>query len=135
MSDTPKQSLAVLRRIAEFLEELPADHLDDLAEGRARLTLIPWGSSEPLVPAKKPRKAAQPPATSVNVEDVVARLDAASSREEANVILNPLKVKDLKAVAAALRIPGQAGTKAALIRQIVELTVGARLSADAIRAL
>ena len=135
MSDTPKQSLAVLRRVAEFLEELPAEHLDDLAEGRARLTLIPWGSSEPLAPAKKPRKAAQPPAPTVDVEAVVARLEAASSRDDAQAILNPLKVNDLKAVATALRIPGPASAKAPLIRQIIELTVGARLSGDALRAL
>jgi hypothetical protein len=135
MSDTSKQGLAVLRRVAEFLEELPAEHLDDLAEGRARLTLIPWGSSEPLTPPKKPRKSARSAAPSIDVEATVARLEAASSRDEAQAILTPLKLNDLKAIATAVRITGPAGTKAALIRQIVELTVGARLSGEALRAL
>jgi hypothetical protein len=136
MSDTPKQSLAVLRQIAEFLEGLPPDQVDDLAEGRARLTLIPWGSSVPLVPAKRPtRKAAHPAASTVDATEVAAQVEAATSRDHAQAILNPLKVADLKAVAASLRIAGAAGTKSALIKQMVELTAGARLSGDALRAL
>jgi hypothetical protein len=136
MSDAPKQSLAVLRQIAEFLEALPPDHVDDLAEGRARLTLIPWGSSEPLTPPMKAtRKAAQPAVSKVDVEQIAAKVEAATSRDQAQAILSPLKVADLKAVAVALRVAGAAGTKPALFKQIVELTAGARLSGDALRAL
>jgi hypothetical protein len=135
MNDASKQSIAVLRQIAEFLEGLPPEQVDDLAEGRARLTLIPWGSSEPLMPAKKAaRKAAQPPST-VDAEAVAVQVEAAPSRDLAQTILSPLKVTDLKAVAAALHIAGAPGTKPALIKQIVELTVGARLSGEALRAL
>ena len=136
MNDEPKQSLAVLRQIAEFLEGLPGDQVDDLAEGRARLTLIPWGSSEPLMPARKStRKPAQPAAPTVDAEAIAAQVEAAASRESAQAVLSPLKVADLKAVAAALHVAGPAGTKAALVKQIVELTAGARLSGDALRAL
>jgi hypothetical protein len=136
MSDAPKQSLAVLRQIAEFLEALPQDHVDDLAEGRARLTLIPWGSSEALTPPAKPsRKAAHPAVSQVDVGQIAANVEAATSREQAQAILGPLKVADLKAVAVALRVVGAAGTKSALVKQIVELTAGARLSGDALRAL
>jgi hypothetical protein len=136
VNDEPKQSLAVLRQIAEFLEGLPADQVDDLAEGRARLTLIPWGSSEPLIPAKKAtRRAGRPAASTVDAEAIAAQVEAAASRDLAQAILNPLKVADLKAVAAALHISGPAGTKAPLIKQIVELTAGARLSGEALRAL
>jgi hypothetical protein len=136
VNDLSKQSLAVLRQVAEFLEGLPADQVDDLAEGRARLTLIPWGASAPLLPvsrpARKPREAA--PST-VDIDAVLSTVEAATSREDALTALNPLKVADLKAVAAAMRIGATAGTKAALVKQIVELTVGARLSGDALRAL
>ncbi len=133
MTDTSKQSLAVLQRIAEFLDGLPSDQVDDLAEGRARLTVIPWGSTEPMVPARKAtRKAA---VSTVDATAVADRVQAAISREEAQSVLAPLKVGDLKVVAAALHIPAPAGTKAALTKQIVELTIGARLSGDALRAL
>ncbi|HZM77162.1 MAG TPA: hypothetical protein VFC19_15625 [Candidatus Limnocylindrales bacterium] len=136
MSDVSKQSLAVLRQVSEFLEGLPIEQVNDLAEGRARLTLIPWGSSEPLMPTKKPaRKTAQSSASAVNAEEIAAKAEAAMSREDVQALLNPLKVAEVKAVAAALRVAGPAGTKAALIKQIVELTVGARLSGDALRAL
>jgi len=136
MSDVSKQSLAVLRQVSEFLEGLPIEQVNDLAEGRARMTLIPWGSSEPLMPTKKPaRKAAQPAMSAVNAEEIAAKVEAATSRDEVQAILNPLKVADVRAVAAALRVAGAASTKAALIKQIVELTVGARLSGDALRAL
>jgi hypothetical protein len=71
----------------------------------------------------------------VDATVVAAQVQAASSREAAQAILDPLKVADLKAVAAALRITAPAGTKIPLIKQIVELTAGARLSGDALRAL
>ncbi len=136
MSDVSKQSLAILQQVAEFLEGLPAEHVNDLAERRARLTLIPWGSSDPLVPAKKAvRKASQPAASAVNAEEIALKVEAATSREEVQTTLGPLKVADVKAVAAVLRVAGAASTKPALIKQIVELTVGARLSGDALRAL
>jgi hypothetical protein len=135
MSD-PKQSLAVLRQIAEFLDGLPVDQVDDLAEGRARLTLIPWGSSEPLVPAKRStRSATTPSAPTVDVQAIAAQVESAVNRDEAQSLLGSLKVADLKAIAAALSIAVPAGTKAALIKQIIELAVGARLSGDALRAL
>lgn len=133
MSDTSKQSLAVLRQISEFLEGLPADQVDDLAEGRARLTLIPWGSAAPLIPAKKAtRRTAQ---STVDVEAIANQVEAAVSREAAEAVLQPLKVADLKAVAVVLHIAGPAGTKAPLTKQIVDFAAGARLSGDALRAL
>jgi hypothetical protein len=136
MNDTPKQSLAVLRQVAEFLEGLPADQVDDLAEGRARLTIIPWGSSEPLtLPRTSTRKATQPATTTVDVAAIAAQVEAAASRDLAQALLSPLKVADLKAIATELHIAAAPATKPALIKRIVELTVGARLSGDALRAL
>jgi hypothetical protein len=136
MNDLSKQSLAVLRQVAEFLEGLPADQVDDLAEGRARLTLIPWGTSAPLLPASRPtRKPRDTAPSTVDIDAVLSTVEEATNREDALAALNPLKVADLKAVAATMRIGAPAATKAALVKQIVELTVGARLSGDALRAL
>jgi hypothetical protein len=71
----------------------------------------------------------------VDVDRVVSALESATSRDQASATLNSLKVADLKAVAAGVRVAAPAATKAALVKQIVELTVGARLSGDALRAL
>jgi hypothetical protein len=135
MNDVPKQSLAVLRQIAEFLEALPAEQVDDLAEGRARLTLIPWGSASPLMPAAPTRKAHNTPQSTMDVNLIVSALESAASRDQAVATLNSLKVADLKLVAAEVRVGAPATTKPALVKQIVELTVGARLTGDALRAL
>ncbi|GAA1737160.1 hypothetical protein [Luedemannella helvata] len=136
MSDVAKQTLGVLRRITEFLDYLPQEQVDDLAEGRARLALIPWGANEPAVPAaRKPARAAKA-APSVDVESVRDALAVAASREEAAVILAPFGVAELRVIAGALGIGGVAKTaKAALARQLVDFTVGARLSGAAIRAM
>ena len=45
MSDVSALSLAVLRQVVEFLDGLPEEHIADLAEGRARLTFVPWAGS------------------------------------------------------------------------------------------
>jgi hypothetical protein len=136
VNDVAKQSLAVLRQVAEFLGDLPAEQVADLAEGRARLTLIPWGAAAPIVPparpAPRPRAAAK---STVDVGSVVSTVEAATSRDQASAVLEPLKIADLRAVAGAVHVAAPAGTKVALIKQIVELTAGARLSGDALRAL
>jgi hypothetical protein len=136
MTDVSKQSLAVLRQIAEFLEGLPPEQVDDLAEGRARLAFVPWGSTTPVVPAAKSARPARKAAEStVDAVAIAARIEAAGSRDEVHSLLDPMKIADLKAVAAALRMAAPAATKAPLIKQIVELTAGARLSGDALRSL
>ncbi|GAA1832667.1 hypothetical protein GCM10009682_58930 [Luedemannella flava] len=139
MSDVAKQSLAVLRRITEFLEYLPQDQVDDLAEGRARLTLIPWGSNDPVVPASaKPARVAKSAkaAPIVDVATVKAALDAAASRDEAATVLAPFGVGELRVIAAELGLGGVSKTpKAALAKQLVDFTAGARLSGAAIRGM
>lgn len=57
MSDVSAMSLALLRRVAEFLDDLPADQVADLAEGRALLAYVPLGATEPVA-APGVRKAA-----------------------------------------------------------------------------
>jgi hypothetical protein len=135
MNDVSKQSLGVLRQIADFLETLPPDQVDDLAEGRARLAIIPWGSTAPMVTAAPARRPARTAAPTVDAAATAAQVEAAQSREDAKSLLDPLKLADLTAVAAALHIGSPRRTKPALIKQIVELTAGARLTGDALRAL
>jgi hypothetical protein len=143
-----KLSLAVLQQIADFLRDLPEADLTDVAEGRARLTLIPAGSSEPRVPgarstasrrsATSGRSAASGVSAASAVDmgqarDALARM---SSREEGTRYLSSLGVKELKALAAQLDMRGVSSLKKAdLVDKIVEQTIGYRLNSSAIRQL
>lgn len=135
MSDA-KLSLAVLQRVSEFLADLPVEHLEDLAAGRARLTFIPAGSSAPHAPASARSRAASRSADAdVDVSAHRDALAAMQSRDEGRAYLSRLKVKpDLTALAKLLGV-GASGTKAALIDRIVERMIGARLNSAAIRQL
>ncbi|MBO0868154.1 MAG: hypothetical protein J2P15_06275 [Micromonosporaceae bacterium] len=134
MSDTSALSLALLRRVADFLDSLAEDHIADLAEGRARLTYVPWGDTEPVPPRApqpvKPRAgAAKPDPTAI-----AARLGQAGSRDEGRQLLQPLGVAALRAVAKAVGMTGVSKTpKAELIDDLVALTVGSRLGYAAMR--
>jgi hypothetical protein len=135
MSDVPALSLALLRRVAEFLDSISEEHIADLAEGRARLTYIPWGSSEPVAPkATRSAPARRAAAPKVDSEAIVAQLNQASSRDEGRRILEPLNVTSLRAVAKAAGMTGVSKTPAEdLLEQLVALTIGGRLSYAAMR--
>jgi hypothetical protein len=128
--------MAILAHVAEFLANLPEEHLDDLQSGAARLTLIPAGSDDPLPPpARAPRaRSARERAPSAAVSEIAEAVRNADSREAAAAMLRPLKVADLKEIAANLGItlPGSA-TKERLTTTIVERAVGNRLDSLAIR--
>jgi len=131
MSDVSAMSLAVLRRFAEFLQNLPEDQVADLAEGRAQLSYIPFGADTPVRP-KAPRKAA-PKKAKVDATTMVRSLESVSSREEGRDLLAPLLVGDLRAVATSAGITGVSRTqRPELIEQIVELLIGSRLTFAAI---
>jgi hypothetical protein len=139
VNDVAKQTMGLLRKVAEFFEELPEDQLADLVEGRARLTYIPWGASEPVRPAP-PRKRTAAPRANTSTADmpaIRAALDAATSPEEGRALLRGLPtVADVRAVATALGIGGISRTaKNPLIEQIVDFAIGARLNSAAIRIL
>jgi len=137
MSDVSALSLALLRRVAEFLEEIPEDQVADLAEGRARLTYIPWGATEP-VPPKAPRKTPAKKAADPKVDAaaIVSTLKAAGSRDEGRELLKALTVTDLRAVATNAGMTGVGKTpKSDLLEQIVGLTIGGRVSYAAMRDL
>jgi hypothetical protein len=139
MNDVAKQTMGLLRKVAEFFEELPEDQIADLVEGRARLTYIPWGASEPVRPATSARRAATPRAAKVtaDVPAICAALEVATSREEGRAMLRALpRVDDVRAVATALGLGGISKTaKNPLIEQIVDFAVGGRLNSAAIRVL
>ena len=56
-----KISLGLLQRISEFLADLPEDHLEDLADGRARLAYVRVGETSRNLLARPPRRAHAPP--------------------------------------------------------------------------
>ena len=127
------QSLAILQRIAEFIQRLPETDVADLAEGKAILTIIPAGETEPRRPAAKkaaPKKAAAP----FDAAAVVAALESVRSRDEGAAVLKPLSGQQLKDVAAILDTSA-AGTKTVLAERIIERTIGFRLNSAAIRQL
>jgi hypothetical protein len=129
-------SLAVLRRFAEFLESLPEDQVADLAEGRAQLSYIPWGATEPVPPKPRKAQAKKAPATKVEVSGMLRALESAESRDAGRELLEPLPVADLRAVATAAGMTGVGRTaKPDLVEQIVALTIGSRLSFAALREL
>jgi hypothetical protein len=128
MSDVSVLTLAVLQRFAEFLQELPDDQVADLAEGRARLSYIKWGDSEP-VPPKVRRTAAKKAAPKVDPAAIVAALEQAGDRDAGRALLDPLTVGELRAVATGAGMTGISRTgKPDLIDQIVALTIGGRMS-------
>jgi hypothetical protein len=136
MSDA-KQSIAILQRISEFLADIPEEHLSDIAEGKARLTFIPVGASEPRRPATKATrttKATRAAAAPVDMSEARAALAAMTSRDEGAAYLNRLRVPELKDLAASLG-HGRTGTKPELIDRIVQRTIGSRLNAAAIHDL
>lgn len=135
MSDVSALSVALLRRVAQFLDGLPEDHIADLAEGRARLTYVPWGATEPLPPAlarRAPvRKAAD---VKVNSGEMVAALERADTRDEGRRILAALTVTDLRAVAKEAGMRGYSKTvRDELLEQIVSFVIGRRASRAAMR--
>jgi hypothetical protein len=137
MSDVSALSLALLRRVAEFLDGLADDHIADLAEGRARLTFVPWGATEPVLPkVARPapaRKAAEP---KVDCDAMMAQLNAADGRDEGRRLLDPLNLTALRAVAKAAGMTGVSKTpKGELVEQLVALTIGGRLGYAAMREL
>jgi hypothetical protein len=137
MNDVSALSLAVLHRVAEFLDSVSEEHLADLAEGRARLTYIAWGTSEPVTP-KAPRSTPARKATAPKVDSaaIVAQLSHASSRDEGRQVLKPLNITALRAVAKAAGMTGVSKTPMEdLVDQLVALTIGGRLSFAAMREL
>jgi chromosome partitioning protein len=120
----PDRTADLLLRVAEFLRKLPADQLDALASGEARLEVV----------SKVPR-AAKPVALKVSAEQINLDLKSLPDRASATQYLKDLKLQKapLMELARQLDVPVVAkDAAAAVITKIVEQKVGHRLDVDAI---
>jgi hypothetical protein len=119
---------AVLLRVSEFLKALPADQIDDLIAGTAKLEVVAKGRRTAARPAAKP--------LSVTPDKVRAELVAIGDTTGAERYITDLKltVAQLRVLAQELGIsvPGRA-VKTEVIRQIVQWTVGRRLASETLR--
>ncbi|MPZ28426.1 MAG: hypothetical protein GEV12_18960 [Micromonosporaceae bacterium] len=127
MSDQADLSHRVLLRVAELLRRLPAEQLAELAEGSAKLAVVPKAAR----PAT--RAAAKPPP--VSAEQVRAELSAIGDRAAGQRWLadQGLLVAQLRELARELgvAVPSKA-TKPVLLEQVVQWTIGRRLDSEAI---
>jgi hypothetical protein len=118
----------VLLRVAEFLRKLPADQLAELADGTAKLQVVPK--------TRAPARAAKPaPVTS---QEVRAALTQIGDRAAARRWLEDqrLTVPQLVTLARELGIAIAAKPrKDVALDQIVQWTIGRRLDSAAISRL
>jgi len=116
----------VLLKVGLFIRGLPADQLKDLAEGTAKLELVPKGGR----PVRQPRTAAK---SSVSVEQVRTDLAAIGDRAAAVQYLTDLRltVPESKDLAKELGIAVKSSAKKdEVIQALVQWTVGRRVDAD-----
>jgi hypothetical protein len=127
MADVAALSASVLLRVAELLKTLPADQLEDLAAGTAKLEVVPKGG-------RPARKVAAPSA--VDTAEVRRMLASFTSIADAARYLDGLglKLPERKALAADLGVTlvGRA-TLVSVRDAIVKAYVGDVLNSEAIR--
>ncbi|MDT0530412.1 Rho termination factor N-terminal domain-containing protein [Micromonospora sp. DSM 115977] len=145
----PTRDVASL--VTALLRGLPAADLAALAEGRARLAVVPVDPAPPpagTTPAGHPAAAstgrggapARPSARrAASAPDPVAAraaLASMSRRDDGTAYLSGWTARDLRVLAASLELRGVAGLrKADLVARIVDRTIGFRLASAAIRRL
>ena len=125
MTNPVDRTHAVLLRVSEFLKALPADQIDELIAGTAKLAVVAKAGRTAARSAGKP--------LSVTPDKVRAELVAIGDTTAAERYITDLKltVAQLKVLAGELGIsvPAKA-LKAEVIRQIVQWTVGRRLTSE-----
>ncbi|GGM42140.1 SAP domain-containing protein [Dactylosporangium sucinum] len=128
MTDPADLAHEVLLRVAAFVKALPADQLQDLASGAAKLELVPKGGR----PAKATAAAGKPlPRPVAEIETTLRQLgNRADARRYLEVDLK-LTAPQLKELAKAFGVTAT-GLKPKLLDTLVEWAVGRRLDADAI---
>lgn len=120
-------------RLWELARRLESDEPGTVDAGRKRSPLVDelmqWEAGK--IPATPAGGLARP----VHIAAIARQLDTATSRTDADALLQPLTLQHLKDVAAAIRMPlrPSSRSKAALRSDIVEFGVGARLDHQAIR--
>jgi hypothetical protein len=128
VADAADLAHAVLLKVAEFVRKLPADQLRDLADGTARLELVPKGGR--TAARTRPAAAATVPAQQVRA-DLAAFGDTAAARQY--LIDLKLTVPQLRAVARELGITvASKATKEQVLQSLVQWTVGRRLDSESI---
>lgn len=130
---------AALARVAQFLAGLSDAEVAALAEGRARLAVLP-AAAPPPTPSTAPTAdvgrthAAPAAATTEDVERAHAALVAMARRDEGTAYLSSWTARELRALAARAGLRGVAGLrKSELVDRIVDRTIGFRLDSTAIR--
>ncbi|MEW2376103.1 Rho termination factor N-terminal domain-containing protein [Micromonospora sp. NPDC047812] len=140
--------------VTALLRELPAADLAALAEGRARLAVVPVDPAPPGPPADRTTSAGHPAVAPADRGVVPARpsarraapapdpvaaraaLATMSRRDDGTAYLSGWTARDLRVLAASLELRGVAGLrKADLVARIVDRTIGFRLASAAIRRL
>ncbi|MEV0156985.1 Rho termination factor N-terminal domain-containing protein [Micromonospora sp. NPDC050686] len=137
---------AALARVAEFLAGLTTAELTDLAQGRARLAVLPVAAPPPPpagaapapVPADHvedgPAAPARPVGAGPDIERAHAALSAMSRRADGTAYLAGWTARDLRALAARAGLRGVTGLrKGELIERIVDRAIGFRLDSAAVR--
>jgi hypothetical protein len=130
VSDPADLTHGVLLRVAEFLRKLPADQLAELADGTAKLAVVPKAGRRPAPRAAKPAP--------VTAAEVRAALEQIGDRTAARRWLEDqrLTVPQLVTLARELGIAIAAKPrKDVALDQIVQWTIGRRLDSAAISRL
>ncbi|WP_328339708.1 Rho termination factor N-terminal domain-containing protein [Micromonospora sp. NBC_00421] len=145
----PDRDLAagVLARVGELLSGLSAADVAALAQGRARLVVVPVApAGDPAVqpagrtpatslPATLPAAPVQSKPSGVDLDAASATLDTMVHRRDGTAYLTPWSIRDLRALAARLGLRGVAGLrKAELVERLVDRTIGFRAASAAVRA-
>ncbi len=119
----------VLVRVAEFLRKLPADQLEELARGDARLEVVPKGARIASASTRPAKGTVELPRPAEEIDRTMRGIgDRVAARRYLAVDLK-LTVAQLKALATALDI-AVTGTKPKLVDGIVEAVVGRQQDAD-----
>jgi len=128
MTDPADLAQQVLIAVAAFVKTLPADQLEDLAAGAAKLELVPKGGRT------TPSKAAAAPLP-LPIAEIATMLEQIGSRPAGMQYVNDLKlsVAQLRGLATSLgvTVPSKA-TKLVTTETIVNWVVGRRADSEAI---
>jgi hypothetical protein len=130
VTDPAELTHTVLLRVAEFIRRLPTDQLADLAEGTAKLELVPKGGRP--APRSRATAAAKPaiPAEQVRA-DLVAIGETAAARQYVADLR--LTVAQLKTLAKELEVAvASSAKKDEILDKIAYVMVGRRANSDVI---
>lgn len=146
MTGTPPDgdlAAGVLARVGELLSGLSAADVAALAQGRARLVVVPVApAGDPADRPATPTPATPPPdapvrptPSGVDLDAASATLDTMAHRRDGAAYLTPWSTRDLRALAARLELRGVGGLrKAELVERLVDRTIGFRVASAAVRA-